>query len=266
MKKTTGISLSAILLISVCIALPIAGQEKKGAEETYTIKQGDTLWDISAQFLKDPFLWPKLWHRNPYITNPHLIYPGKPIRLTPFEEAKEPLREVTEERPKEMVKEPEIRKAEVSPSPAVMEEKPKAVEVRQAETKPVDVKPVGWPDTRSAGFFSDVDSQGIGLVLESREGKNLMSEGDIVYLSFKTAEPVLVGNKYTVVRPTDPLVHPVTGKRMGRRYNITGNLQVIDQNGQFFAAKIIESFREIQKGDLIQPYSKAIMEGEVKKN
>ncbi len=146
------------------------------------------------------------------------------------------------------------------------EEKPKAVEEKQAEAKPVDVKPLGWPDTRSAGFFSDVESQGIGLVLESREGKNLMSEGDIVYLTFKTAEPVLVGNKYTVVRATEPLVHPVTGKRIGRRYNITGNLQVIDQHGQFFAAKILESFQEIQKGDVIQPYSKAIMEGEVKKN
>ncbi len=114
MKKTTGFSLLAILLFSVCIALPIAGQEKKGADEIYTIKQGDTLWDISAQFLKDPFLWPKLWHRNPYITNPHLIYPGKPIRLTPFEEEKkEPPREVTEEKPKEMVGQPEVRKAEV---------------------------------------------------------------------------------------------------------------------------------------------------------
>ncbi len=38
--------------------------------------------------MKNPFLWPKLWQRNPYITNPHWIYPGNPVRLNPLEEPK----------------------------------------------------------------------------------------------------------------------------------------------------------------------------------
>src|SRR5512139_2648878 len=60
----------------------LMAQEKQEGDELYTIKRGDTLWDISSRFLKDPFLWPKLWQRNPYITNPHWIFPGQPIRLT----------------------------------------------------------------------------------------------------------------------------------------------------------------------------------------
>ena len=54
----------------------------ENAPDTYTIKSGDTLWDISKLFLKSPWRWPELWGMNKAeIANPNLIYPGQVLML-----------------------------------------------------------------------------------------------------------------------------------------------------------------------------------------
>ena len=52
-----------------------------GAPNEYIVQDGDTLWDIAATFLRDPWYWPEVWYVNPQVENPHLIYPGDTLAL-----------------------------------------------------------------------------------------------------------------------------------------------------------------------------------------
>jgi nucleoid-associated protein YgaU len=48
----------------------------------YTIRSGDTLWDISEAFYRDPWLYPRIAQHN-NIRNPNLIISGRTIRIPP---------------------------------------------------------------------------------------------------------------------------------------------------------------------------------------
>jgi hypothetical protein len=65
------------VLVRVAEPVPLA----ENHPNEYVVQVGDTLWDIAAAFLKDPWYWPEIWYVNPEIENPHLIYPGDVLGL-----------------------------------------------------------------------------------------------------------------------------------------------------------------------------------------
>lgn len=55
-------------------------EEGPGRPNTYTVRQGDTLWAICRQFYGDPTVYPKVAQASG-IANPSLIFPGQVLTL-----------------------------------------------------------------------------------------------------------------------------------------------------------------------------------------
>lgn len=82
MSKPTR--LFAIVFVFTVLLSPLYASEallKANHPDRYVVVTGDTLWDISARFLNDPWRWSDIWYVNPQVQNPHLIYPGDQLEL-----------------------------------------------------------------------------------------------------------------------------------------------------------------------------------------
>ena len=76
----------------------------------YTVVSGDTLWDIAGRFLTHSWQWPEIWHHNPDLVNPHLIYPGDVLVLS-YDHGRPSL---AVETPSELRLNPEIRSSPIT--------------------------------------------------------------------------------------------------------------------------------------------------------
>ncbi len=78
-RRLIYLTFAALMLAGIAVAQDVS--VRSDHPEEYVVVKGDTLWDISGRFLDKPWQWPAIWHANPQIENPHLIYPGDVISL-----------------------------------------------------------------------------------------------------------------------------------------------------------------------------------------
>jgi LysM repeat protein len=227
-------------------AAPQKAPEKTAGGGTYIIKKGDTLWDISNTFLKDPFLWPFIWKANQYITNPDLIYPGNKLAIPSLAPIEQALQAPTA--PKEQLVEKQTTTA--AKPEAKPEEQAPVSKFIVPEEAPVPV--VNKYAMLSAGFVNLEESRDV--IVGSKEGKTIFGYDDIVYVTIRSKEAA-VGDKFTIYRQLKKVRHPVTGETYGRLVKVLGILRLTEKGKEdTYAARITLSFDASEKGSLLAPY------------
>jgi len=70
------------LSCGLALAMPLAAQQPADSTVVHQVRPGDTLWDLAAPYLRNPYLWPQIYEINrDVVANPNRIYPAERIRI-----------------------------------------------------------------------------------------------------------------------------------------------------------------------------------------
>lgn len=236
-----ALAAAAVAVIALSIAVPagVANGQAGGidrsvipvapdAPERYVVQPGDTLWDISAKFLTDPWYWPEIWHINQQVANPHLIYPGDELALT-----------WVDGRPQVAL----ARGGATRLSPRVRE-------------NPLSESILAVPYERIAAFMQRPavltrdQVEGAPYVAHARDHRLISSVGNDIYV--RRLEEGAIGNRYSIYHVGDELKDPDDGDLLGYQGLFTGEADV-NRLGDPATLRVTDSARETLEGDILLP-------------
>ena len=210
----------------------------------YIVVRGDTLWDISARFLKNAYLWPQIWNENKYIKDAHWIYPGDPIVLPKVSLVAEGAGQAPAETGPEGV-------AEGAPIPGMVE--------GAGEGAATALYPVTEELSLQCASYVVNDREDESLFLVgSEEGfdKNAFGDRELVYLNKGSNAGVKAGDLYTLHHVAYSVKHPRSGKKLGTKIETTGWVKVVLVQENTACAVIEQACYDVHAGDYLKPFEK----------
>ncbi len=182
------------------------------APDVYTVRRGDTLWDITDRFFGNPYHWPEVWSYNPEITNPHWIYPHDHVRL----------RSGASEAPS-------------LPQSSVFANAPR----HRAE---------GTVWLRDEGYIDREVLEDAGVLIGAPEEQMLLSTFDEIYVRFSDESDVRPGMEFTIFKEMEDEEREVDESGELIRIFGTARLETYDDDRHVGRAVITEALDPIERG------------------
>jgi LysM domain len=224
------IRIISALILTVAAALCGAAtppiQLSDSAPNQHVVVPGDTLWDISAQFLKEPWRWPEIWRMNrEQIKNPHWIYPGDIIILD-----------------RDANGNPLLRKQSGKLQPQVYSEQ---VDQAIPAIPPNVIEPfISAPLVIEVGELDKA-----ARIVATQQDRVFLGRGDRAYVD--NADPSQL--KWQVYRNGKPLLDPEDSKKiLGYEAFYLGSATQI-KPGQPATFELISTTQEVGRGDRLLP-------------
>lgn len=254
--KIAGVSMQKLIISLICCLLPALTfadtlSVRDDAPDSYVVRKGDTLWDISAKFFKDPWRWPKIWGLNKEaIKNPHWIYPGDLIVLDRTTSTLKVVGEEKTQEGKEVVPPPETGTTETQAETESRAGKGvrvyPAVQVREGQHDAIpsipfkDIKPF----LNQTLIIEQGELDTAPIIIAGYE-RSLLSAGDMAYVKNLPKDK---GLNWQVYRPGNPLVDPISKKVLGYEASYQGTAHV-DKFDNLSTVTIDSASEEIYPGD-----------------
>jgi len=224
------------LLFCISITLAIAQPTQPlvladGAPDRYTVVRGDTLWGLSAKYLKDPYRWPALWKMNAQeIKNPHWIYPGQVLVLD--RSGSEPRLSFATDKTEKLSPREYIEPA----NKAIPSIPPQDIEPFLSQPLVVD----------QAGMAGALHVVGL------QDNHVIAGAGDMIYTTPAANSATNTTTTWQVFRAGKPLIDPETKETLGFEALYVGTARMMAQ-GEVTSFRLVTTKEEVLAGDLLLP-------------
>ncbi len=198
---------------------------KEGHPDTYTVKKGDTLWDISGVFLQKPWYWPKIWQVNPQVKDPHWIYPGDVLNLVYIDG------------------QPRLVTGVKKLSPGIR------TSGAQDAVKSIDIESIK-PFLVSDYIFPNAESvDSLPYVLGDNSNNKAMVDVSVVYVKGNLQE----GEQYGIYSSPKKYKDPITGEVLGYRAALSGVGVADAQREGATPVTLVKTVKEVKQGERVIP-------------
>lgn len=231
-------AIATVVFSSAAFAQAALPRLAESAPDTYVVESGDTLWDISALFLNEPWRWPELWRVNPDVRDPNLIYPGDRLYLR-WEDDKPGIYLADSGRSRGT-----SNVVKLSPT---LRSEPLNAAIDALPREAID------PFIARHRFVTKFDREALPRIISGHRGRLISGMGDRVYAVGEFTGDDL---QFDVVRPVREVKHPETGETLGTLLSSVGRVvlsqkAVDDEQADQF--DVLASREELRVGDVLLP-------------